>query len=153
NLAHICDFSQVSDSAGVNDCGANEIDELLLNQLLTIENGVEHFSNRQWSRRVLTDYAKAVLRLGRRRGFQPKKMERLKLFTHASSFNGSQAMVRIVQHVHFRPEFLSQTREELWDKTQVVFCRPAVLGRSTLLSGLIAESSLHAADSICAAQS
>src|SRR5579864_38862 len=79
-------------------------------------------------------------------------MERFELLAQAASLNRSQAMVRIVQHVHLGAKLLAQSRKKLRRKTQIVLRGPLVLRRSILLGRLITEPCLRTTNSIRAAQ-
>src|SRR2546430_1709225 len=74
HLREVRDLPQVRDAAGMNDGCPNVIDELLLNELLTVENRVEHLSDGNRRRRVLADQPEAGLQLRGRRIFQPEQM-------------------------------------------------------------------------------
>src|SRR5437764_13649256 len=56
--AHVIDFgkvgnsSQVGNALGVDDCSANIVNQLFLNQLLTFLNDIENFTDSEWSRSV-----------------------------------------------------------------------------------------------------
>src|SRR5579884_2247143 len=65
NLCEIRNFPQMRDSACMHDRRANEIDQLLLNELLAIENRIEYLPYGQRRGRVLTNQSKALLQLSR----------------------------------------------------------------------------------------
>ena len=73
-------FSQMGNSAGVYDGGADVIDELLLNELLTIKNRVENFANGERRGSVPANQTKTFLQLGGDGIFEPEEMVRLELF-------------------------------------------------------------------------
>src|SRR5579864_1569719 len=79
-------------------------------------------------------------------------MEGFELLAQTPGFDGSQAMVRVMQHVHLRAKLFSQSREKLRRKPQVVFSRPAVLRRSILLCWLITKPGLRTTYAVGAAQ-
>ena len=75
--ARLAIFLQVGDAAGVHHRGADVVDELLLDQLLAVIDGVEHFAHRQRRGGVLADQAEPLLQFRRRGILQPEQMVRL----------------------------------------------------------------------------
>ena len=102
---------------------------------------------------MFANKAKTFLQLGRCGIFQPPQLKRLKLFPQTAGFDRGEAMVGIVQHVNFWPEFFPQAREKLRHKAQVMFGRPLVLQRRLFFRGFVAQPGLLAASSVGTTQS
>ena len=76
-LGQAGDFPQMRHSSRVHNGGPNVIDQLLLDKLLAIINGVEYFADGQWRSGVLADKPEALLQLRGNRILEPKQMIRL----------------------------------------------------------------------------
>ena len=87
------------------------VNELFLDELLAIVNGIEHFTNGQRCSGVLTNEAKAFLQLRRNWIFEPEQMKRFEAFSGSRRLDGREAMVCIVQQMNIRPEFFAQPLE------------------------------------------
>jgi hypothetical protein len=79
-------LSQVRNSSRMHNRGPDVIDELLLDQLLAIENGIENFADGERRGGVLTDETKTFLQLRRNRIFKPKQVIRLEALSEAPRF-------------------------------------------------------------------
>src|SRR5713226_5687180 len=99
------------DSSGVHNGGPNVIDQLLLDKLLAIMNGVEDFTHGERCGGVLTDEAEASLQLCGNGILEPKEMIGLEALSKARRFDRREAMVRVVQQVKISPEFFAQPFE------------------------------------------
>ena len=69
-------FLHLREAAGMNDRGANIVDQLLLNELLAIEDAVEHFAHGQRRRRMPANQAETFLQFRWCRVLQPKEVIR-----------------------------------------------------------------------------
>src|SRR5258708_36656719 len=78
----------MGNSACVHYGGADVIDELLLNELLAIVDGVEDFADGERRGGVAANQAKTFLQLGRRGIFEPEEMIWLELFSPAGGLRG-----------------------------------------------------------------
>ena len=76
-LRQVGDSPQMRDAAGVNDRGADEIDQLLGDQRLAVVDRVEDLADRDRRHRVLADQPEAFLVLRRRRILHPEQPVRL----------------------------------------------------------------------------
>src|SRR5216683_1392011 len=85
------------------------IDQLFLDELLAIINGIEDFTHRKRRGGVLADQTETFLQLRRNRVFEPEKMIRLQFFSEARRFDGREPVMRIMQQVQIRSEFFAQT--------------------------------------------
>ena len=99
--------------------GPDVINELFLDELLAIINGIEDFTDGQRCRGVLPDEAEAFLHLRRNRIFEPEQMKRFEALPQARRFNRRKAMMRIVQQVKIRAEFLAQPFKQPGREIQV----------------------------------
>src|SRR6266850_119761 len=75
------------DSSSVHNGGPNVIDQLPLDKLLAIINGVEYFADGQWRSGVLTDKPEALLQLRGNRILEPEQMIRLEALSQARRFD------------------------------------------------------------------
>src|SRR5258707_5492257 len=75
------DFSQMGNSCGVHHGGADVIDQLLLNELLAIEDGVEDFTDGERRGGVAANQAKTFLQLGGDGVFGPEEMVKVGVFS------------------------------------------------------------------------
>src|ERR1700722_794060 len=64
-------------------------------------------------------------------------MIRLKLFAEAASFDGREAMMRVVEEMQVGAEFLTQALEKTRDEIQVELGAPGILERGVLFSWLV----------------
>src|ERR1035438_8196779 len=90
---------QMGDASGVDDGHANVVDQLLLNQECAVVDGVEDFADGQGRGCVLSNETEVFLHLRRGRIFEPKQLKFLDALAETRSFNGPQAMMRIMQQV------------------------------------------------------
>src|SRR6266404_6175188 len=118
----------MGNSACVHYGGADVIDELLLNELLAIVDGVEDFADGERRGGVAANQAKTFLQLGRRGIFEPEEMIWLELFTEAGGFDGREAVMRIVEEVKVGAEFPAQAFEQAGDEIEVELGAPGVFG-------------------------
>ena len=146
HLRQVRDFSQVSDASRVNDRGPDVVDELLLNELLTIEDRVEHLADGNRRGRVLADQPESRLQFRGRRIFEPEKMVRLESLAQTRSLDRRQAMMRIVQQLHVGSEVVAQPPEQRRHEVQISIGAPAVFGRQAGLRGFVVQ--LAAADAV-----
>ena len=59
--------AQMRDAAGMHNSGTQKVDELFLDQVLAIPDGIEHLSHRQGRHGMLANQAETRLVLGRSR--------------------------------------------------------------------------------------
>src|SRR5271165_4719715 len=123
-------FSKVRDSPRMDNGGADVIDQLFLDKLLAIENGIEDFPHGKRRGGVLTDEAEVFLHLRWNRIFQPKQMKRFEAFPQAGSLNRSKAMVCVMQQEKVRSEFLAEPLEQAWHKVEIKVGVPDIFRRS-----------------------
>jgi hypothetical protein len=74
----ICDAADMSDAAGMDRRGANEVDQALLKERPAIVNAVEHLSYGKRRRAVLPDEPESLLVLGGDGVLQPEEVKGLK---------------------------------------------------------------------------
>src|SRR5579875_4221699 len=91
------DAAQVGDAARVRRSCANVVDELLLDELLAVKDGIEDLAGRQGRSGVPADEAEALLIFCRRRVFEPEKPEFFQAFTQRGRLNGREPVVRVVK--------------------------------------------------------
>ena len=151
HLRKVRDLAEVCDAAGVDDRRSDVVDQLLLHQLLTVENRVEHLADGDRRRRVPTNETETGLQFGGSGIFQPEKMVRLQAFPEPCRFDRRQSMMRVVQQLHVGPELIAQTLEERRDKIQIAIGVPSVLRREPWLCGFVVKFS--AADAVSRLQS
>ena len=77
-LGEVGDSPQVGNTPGVDDRGANEVDQLLGDQGLAVVDRIENFANRNRRHRVLADQPEAFLVLRRRWVLHPEQAIRFK---------------------------------------------------------------------------
>jgi hypothetical protein len=90
-------FSEVRNSTGVHDRSANVVDQLFLDELLAIVDGIENLADGERRSGMAANQAKTFLQLGGRGVFEPEQMIRFKLFAKAAGFYRRETMVRIVE--------------------------------------------------------
>jgi len=93
-------LAQMRNPTRVRHRATNVIDQLLFDQILAIHNMVENFAYSEWSRRVLTNEAEFLLIFTRRRIFKPKETIWFEILSEACSFNGTHAMMTIVEKMN-----------------------------------------------------
>src|SRR6266404_3278542 len=116
------DLFKVSDPAGVYDSCADVIDQLLLNELLTVVNGVENFADCERRCGVLANQAKAFLHFPRGGILEPEEMIRFQVFTQPRRFNRREPMVSVMEQVDVGAEFLAKFFKELGSEIQIALC-------------------------------
>src|ERR1700687_6203242 len=115
NLGKAGNFSQMGNSTGVHDGGADVIDELLLNELLAVVDGVENFADGERRGGVAANQAKAFLQLGGDGIFEPEEMVGFELFAEAGGFDGREAVMRVMEQMEVGAKFLAQAFEKAWN--------------------------------------
>ena len=123
------DLPQVRDAPRVDDRRPDIVDELLLNELLAVENGIEHLAHRNRRRRMLANQAEPRLQFRRRRIFEPEQMVRLEAFPQPRRLDRRQPMMRVVKQLHVGTDLVAQALEERRDKGQILVGAPPVLRR------------------------
>src|SRR5467141_1322112 len=136
-LGEAGDFSQMGNSAGVHDRGADVVDELLLNELLAIEDGVEDFADSERRGGVAANQAKTFLQLGGSGIFEPEEMIGLEFFAEAGGFDGRKAMMYIVEQGKLRAEFFAQAFEQPGHEIHVQLGTPRAFEGHVFFGGLI----------------
>src|SRR5450755_1812440 len=89
HFRQIGDFSEVRNPAGMNHRRADVIDELFLNQLLAIKNGIKNFPYGQGGSGVAANEPKAFLQFSGRGVLKPKKMKWFKTLSQSRGFDWS----------------------------------------------------------------
>ena len=140
------DAAQVRDAAGVDDGGADVVDELLLDQALAVPDGIEDLAHGQRRGRVLADQAEGVLVLGRGRVLDPEQAVGLELAAQARGLDGCEAVVHVVQQVVLPAQLGAHGLEQARHVAQVLAGVPVVLGRQAAVGGLV--EGVPAADAV-----
>jgi hypothetical protein len=135
------DAPQVRDAAGVDHRGADVVDELVLDQVLAVPDGVEHLAHGQRRGGVLADQAEGLLVLGRRGVLDPEQAIGLQVLAQAPGLDRREPVVHVVQQVDVVAHSRAHGVEQLGRVAQVLGRVPIVLGRQAGLGGLV----LHAA--------
>src|SRR4029077_5568985 len=149
-LGEAGDFSQVGNSACVHDGGADVIDELFLDELLAIEDGVENFADGERRGGVAANQAKTLLQLGGGGIFEPEEMVRLELFAEAGGFDGREAVMRVMEQVEVGTKFLAQAFEQAGDEIEVELGAPRIFSGRVFFGGLVKH--FAAADAVGAGE-
>src|SRR5690606_27941567 len=111
--------THVRDAAGMHDRGADVVNELPLDQLLAIPNGVEHLAHRERRDRVTSNHFERLLIVGRRCIFEPEEPEWLEIAGEARSFDWRHAVMAVVQKLDLRAMCGSQLVEKLRHHVQI----------------------------------
>src|SRR5258708_23665164 len=90
-------FAQMRNATSVNYGRSDVVDHLLLNKLLAVIDGVEHFAHGKRCGRVLPNQPKAFLQFRGYRVFQPEEMKGFETPSQAGRFNGCQAVMCVVE--------------------------------------------------------
>src|SRR6185295_661289 len=102
----------MTDAAGVHDGRADVVDQLFLNELLAVVDGIEHLADGERRRRVLSDDPESFLQLCRDRVFQPEEVMRLQIFAETRGFDRREPMMHVVQEMNVRSERAPEGRKE-----------------------------------------
>ena len=140
------DAPQVSDAAGVDHCAANVVDQLLLDQLLAVPDGVEHFAHGQRSRGVAADMAEGFLVLRRRRVLHPEQAVGLQRLAKLRRLVGRQPVVHVVQQLVLEAVSVAQLLEQLRREIEVLRRVPHRFGGKPRVGRLVMQVS--AADAV-----
>src|ERR1700676_1399324 len=100
------DFSEMRNSAGVPDSRADIVDQLFVNELLAIVDGVENLADGERCGGVSPYQAKTFLQLGGRGIFEPKQVIRLELFAEAAGFDRCKPVMRVVKKMQVGAKLL-----------------------------------------------
>ena len=130
------DPPQVGDPAGVDDGGADVVDQLLLDQLLAVPDRVEDLADRERGRGVLADQTEVGLVLGRHRVLQPERAVRLEVLAEPRRLDRRQPVVDVVQQVDVparapraRPRTAAGTERRYFSLDHSVLGRQVGVGR------------------------
>jgi len=96
-LRQVGDLTQVADTAGVNNRRPDVVDELFLNELLTIVDATEYFADCERSCRVLPDQTEALLKFRWYRVLQPEQSIRLEVFAKPRRFDRGEPVMSVVK--------------------------------------------------------
>src|SRR5579864_1125327 len=113
NLRQSSNFFKMRQAAAVHNRHPQVVDKLLLDENMSVPNGVEDLADRERRSGVLAYDAKAFLQFRGDCIFQPEKMIRLQTFSQARRFDRSQAVVNIVKQVKVVPKLQPQGFEQL----------------------------------------
>ena len=91
------DFPQVADPPAVHDGHADVVDQLFLDELLAVVDGVEHFAHRDRRRRVLANRAERRLILRRHWILEPEQPVRLETLAEPRGLDRRKAVMHVVQ--------------------------------------------------------
>src|SRR5690606_7710463 len=106
--AYLMDRSEIrqaahmSDTARMDDRGADVIDQLAFDQLLAIPDGVEHLADRKRRDRVAPNHFECELIVGGRCILQPKESIWLEIAPQTCRFYRRHAVVTVVKQLDFR---------------------------------------------------
>src|ERR1700730_2135028 len=103
----------------MHDRRPDVVNELFLDELMAIVNGIEDFTYGERRSGVLTNKTEALLQLGRCWIFEPEQMERFKTLPQARCFDRTEAVMRIMQQAKIWSEFLAQSFEQARHEVQV----------------------------------
>ncbi len=131
------DLPQVGDASGVDDRRPHVVDELLLNELLAIEDRVEHLADGDGGDGVPPDQTEALLQFGRRGVLHPEQAMRLERLAHACGLDRRQPVMDVVQQVDFVAELRADTLEQLRHEADVGIAAPPTLRHAPLLGWFI----------------
>src|SRR3546814_9753483 len=99
DLREIGDAAQMGDAAGMDDGGADIVDQLVLDQLAAIPDGVEDLTDRERGHRMLADQAERLLILGGGRILQPEQPIGFERLAQSGRLDRRQAVVNVVKQL------------------------------------------------------
>lgn len=105
--------AHMRDAAGMDNGGADVVDQLLLDQVLAVPERIEHLAHRQRRYRVLANHFERALVFRRGGVLQPEQAVRLQVATQARSFDRCEAVMRIVQQFDLIAVVGAQLLEQL----------------------------------------
>jgi hypothetical protein len=105
---------------------------------------VEHLSDRQRRRRVLTDQAEALGIVGWCRILEPEQAMRLEIFAEPCGFNRTKPMVHVVQQVHVEAKLAPQPLEQRRHAAQIALAAPDSFENRSTLRRLVGSARRHA---------
>src|SRR5688572_2606054 len=100
------------DATCMHDSRADIVDELILNQILAIPDGVEDLTDGERRNGVLADQAKGVLVFGGRRILHPEQAKRLQGLAQARGLDRREPMVHVVQKMMPETQLLADASEK-----------------------------------------
>lgn len=89
----------MGDTAGVDNRGADVIDQLLLYQMLAVPDRIEYFTHRQRRHGVLANDVECALVFCRGGVFQPEQPVWLQITAQARGFDRRESMMGVVQQL------------------------------------------------------
>src|SRR5882724_2457366 len=113
------------------------VDELFLDKLLAIVNGIEDFTHGQRRGGVLTNQAEAFLQLCRNWILEPEQMKWFEALPQARCFDRCEPVMGIMQQVNFRSELLAKPFEQERREVQVQLGAPDIFRRSIFFRWLV----------------
>ena len=111
-LSELEDAPEVGYPAGVDDVGADVVDELLGDQLLAVPDGVEELPHRERRGGVLPDDPKALLQLRRHQVLEPEQLVLLDPPPQPGGLDRGQPVVGVVEERKVETEPLPDRLEE-----------------------------------------
>src|SRR5688572_29347110 len=114
------DTPHVRDAACMNDGRADEVDELLLNELFAIPDGIEHLTYRERRDSVTADNLERRLIVRGSGIFHPEETIRLKVAPEARGFDGREPVMHVMKQLDIRAVIDAQPLEERWNRVQVL---------------------------------
>src|ERR1700722_835814 len=136
-IREIGDLLQMGESAGVNDGHADVVDPLVADKIVRVPDGVEDFADSDGGGVAGSDDLAAISHFGGGWIFEPEKMKWFEFFPETRSFNGSEAMVAVVEQVQIVAEGFADACEELGHVTKIGFSGPFVFRGQAAFGGLI----------------
>src|SRR5262249_20277519 len=118
-LGQVQDAAQVGDPAGVHDAHADEVDELLGDELLAVPDRVEDLADRQRRGGVLAHEAQVGLELGGDRVLEPEELVGLERLAQLRGFDRGEPVVHVVQEAQVGPEGVAHVGDDVGDGGQV----------------------------------
>ena len=146
NLRQGGDLLEVREASAVNHGHAKVVDELFGDEDVRVPDGVEDLADGQRRGRVLANDAEAFLQFCRDCIFEPEEVIGLEALSEARGFDGSEAVVNVVEQVKIVAEFQAQRFEQFGNMKEIFFGRPDIFRRQTFLGGLVVH--LVAGDSV-----
>src|SRR5690625_6798304 len=118
------------DPTSVHHRTADEVDVLARYEILEVPDGVEDLAQSEWGRRVTADKIQRFLVLPRCDIFEPEQSDRLEILSELSGFDGSQAMMGVVEQLDVFAAVLADRREDAGWMSEICASVPDLFGRT-----------------------
>ena len=129
--------AHVRNAAGMHDRRADEVDQVLLDEMLAIPDGVEDLADRQRRHGVMPDQLERVLILGRRRVLQPEQPIRLQLARQSRGLDRRQTMMCVMQQLDVVTVVHAQLFEQFRHEAQILRRGPLRFERQRAFGRLV----------------